>query len=224
MLKLYGFSVSNYYNKVKFALLEKNIPFREELVYPNSDEAFLGRTPMGKVPFIETGEGPICESQVIIEYLEDIQPTPPLYPANLHQAAKCRELIQFIELHLELVARRLYGEVFFSRKVSDEVKAEVQQRLQKGVTALAELVKFAPYIAGDMFTYADCAAFAHLPMVAHSSKVIYGKNVLEPINGVAPYLKQIGVRPHAQKVIVDREAALPVFMALIKKRAQITPV
>ena len=34
MLKLYGFSVSNYYNMVKLALLEKGLPFEEVLFYP----------------------------------------------------------------------------------------------------------------------------------------------------------------------------------------------
>ena len=42
MLTLCGFSVSNYYNKVKLALLEKGIPFNEELVLTgSSDEAVL---------------------------------------------------------------------------------------------------------------------------------------------------------------------------------------
>ncbi|CAJ0708183.1 Glutathione S-transferase [Ralstonia mannitolilytica] len=31
MLTLYGFSASNYYNKVKLALMEKGIPFEESL-------------------------------------------------------------------------------------------------------------------------------------------------------------------------------------------------
>jgi hypothetical protein len=33
MIKLCGFAVSNYYNKVKLALLEKDIPFEEVLVW-----------------------------------------------------------------------------------------------------------------------------------------------------------------------------------------------
>ena len=33
MLKLCGFAASNYYNKVKLALLEKGIPFEEELAW-----------------------------------------------------------------------------------------------------------------------------------------------------------------------------------------------
>ena len=42
MLKLCGFAISNYYNKVKLALLEKGVPFTEEWVLTGSkDEAVL---------------------------------------------------------------------------------------------------------------------------------------------------------------------------------------
>lgn len=42
MLILCGFPISNYYNKVKMALLEKNVPFIEELVKTGrTDEAVL---------------------------------------------------------------------------------------------------------------------------------------------------------------------------------------
>ena len=34
MFKLYGFAVSNYYNMVKLALLEKGLPFEEVTFYP----------------------------------------------------------------------------------------------------------------------------------------------------------------------------------------------
>ena len=70
MLKLCGFAASNYYNKVKLVLLEKRIPFEEELVWASQDEAFLVRSPMGKVPFMETPDGVLAESMVILEYLE----------------------------------------------------------------------------------------------------------------------------------------------------------
>ena len=54
MLKLYGFPVSNYFNMVKIALLEKQIEFEEVLVYPNQEHDYLSKSPMGKVPCIET--------------------------------------------------------------------------------------------------------------------------------------------------------------------------
>ena len=41
MIKLCGFPISNYYNKVKLALLEKGIPFTEEPAFPSQDAAFL---------------------------------------------------------------------------------------------------------------------------------------------------------------------------------------
>ena len=59
MLKLCGFALSNYYNKVKFALLEKGVPFTEELtkVGPWAVPGLMERTPFGKVPFIEAAQG-----------------------------------------------------------------------------------------------------------------------------------------------------------------------
>ena len=52
-LKLCGFAVSNYYNKLKIQLLEKAVPFEEELVWVGPAEpATWSRSPMGKVPFL----------------------------------------------------------------------------------------------------------------------------------------------------------------------------
>ena len=113
MLKLGGFAVSNYYNKVKIALLEKGVPFEEDLVYTSQKEEMLKRSPMGKVPFIETPAGSLCESQVICDYLEDAYPAHPLYPADPFARAKVRELCIYIDMHVELVTRELYYQVFF---------------------------------------------------------------------------------------------------------------
>ena len=109
MLVLCGFTLSNYHNKVKLALLEKGLAFSEEQAHPrDKTEAMLDATPLGKIPFIRTERGSLCESQAILDYLEAAHPNPPLLPADPWQAAKVRELIIFIDLHLELVARELY--------------------------------------------------------------------------------------------------------------------
>ena len=39
MFKLCGFALSNYYNKVKLALMEKGVPFEEELVWADRSAA-----------------------------------------------------------------------------------------------------------------------------------------------------------------------------------------
>ncbi len=46
-------------------------------------------------------DGGLCESQVIVDYLESRYPQHPLIPADPFQAAKVREIITFLELHLE---------------------------------------------------------------------------------------------------------------------------
>jgi glutathione S-transferase len=90
MITLCGIAISNYYNKVKLALLEKGIPFEEEHVATGSkDEAVLACSPLGKVPFIRTPHGPLCESEVIMAYLEAIQPQPPLLPADPTRRPRC---------------------------------------------------------------------------------------------------------------------------------------
>lgn len=218
MMKLCGFPVSNYYNKVKLALLEKDIAFQEEKVFPAQSEAFLARSPMGKVPFLDIGGQSIAESQVLIEYLEDAYPALPLYPSDPIQRAKCRELIQFIELHLELPARTLYSQAFFGGKVSEETRARAADALKRGASAFGRLVKFAPYVAGTTFTYADCAAYFHLPVIARASKAVLGEDAIADLAPPRAYLDRMKQRPHVQRIDAERTAGAQEFMEYVSKR------
>ena len=209
MVTLYGSAISNYYNKIKLALMEKEIAFLEELVVPSQDEAMLKLSPLGKIPFIKSNDGYLSESQAILEYLEDTFPANPLYPAEAFERAKCREFIQHLELNIELIARRLYAEAFFGRTVSQEIKDEVRVKITSGLTGLARLMKLSPYALGDKFTAADVAAWPHLQLVSFATQKIYGQNlVVKYIPGIEAYIKMIESRPYAQKIGEDRTAAL----------------
>lgn len=208
MITLYGFTVSNYYNKVKLAMLEKGVPFVEEKVSTRQlGEAHLEMSPLGKVPFIRTPDGPLCESQAIMAWLEAAYPQPPLLPADPFAAAKVHELSIFVDLHLELVARELYAKAFFGGEASENQIARVRKLLDRHIPAFRRLAKFAPYVAGPMFTQADCAAWASLPVVAMATRAIYGEDLLMA-HGVdwKTYSKVVGERPSAQKVTADRKA------------------
>jgi len=215
MITLCGFGVSNYYNKLKLVLLEKAVPFREKLVYPWERESFLQSSPLGKIPFVETERGGLSESQVILEYLEERYPETPLYPAEGFARAKCRELIQHLELNLEWVARRLYKESFFGGAVSEEAKQEANDRLVLGLASVDRLSQFSPYISGSSFTAADCAAYVHFTMVEQTTLKIFGENMLARIVPEAvAYMQLVGARPHVRTVMADRDAALKEFVAL----------
>jgi glutathione S-transferase len=216
MLTLCGFAASNYYNKVKLALLEKGVAFEEELAWVG--ETDRNASPLGKVPYLMTEQGAISESTVMLEYIEDQFPAQPLMPTDAFQKAKVRELLRYIELHLELVARNLYPEAFFGGKVSDSAKEKTGQQLEKNVAAFAQLVKFSPFIAGDQFTLADCAAAVHLPLISSASKIIYGRDCLADLP-VGDYLKRLGERPAVQQVNADRKINTGLMMERAKAAA-----
>jgi glutathione S-transferase len=205
MLKLCGFAISNYYNKVKLALLEKGVPFEEELVWPDRSEALLQNSPLGKIPYILTEQGPLFESQVIMEYIESAYPQHSLLPADPYEAGRVRELIVFMELHLELVARELYPQAFFGGSVSEETRERTQKLLKRNAKAFGKIAKFGPFIAGDSFTMADCAALVHLPLIGMATKLVFGEDVLAEYP-VREYAKMLGERDTVQKINADRKA------------------
>ena len=218
-LKLCGFAVSNYYNKLKIQLLEKAVPFEEELVWLKPLEpSTLLRSPMGKGPFLETPHGCISESAVCAEYIEQAYPHHPLMPADPFEAAKVREIITYLELHVELVARELYPQAFFGGTVSEATQTRVRKQLAIGVEGLSKLVKFSPYVAGDTFTLADCSAIVNLPLVSMASKAVYGEDVLAHLP-VKAYNQQMAERASVQHVNADRKAC----MALMAERAASNP-
>ena len=208
MIVLSGFPLSNYYNKVKMALLEKGIPFAEERVGTGgTSESTLSASPLGKVPFLRTPQGPLCESQVIVDWLEAAWPQPPLVPADPYAAAKVRELVTFIDLHLELVARELYPQAFFGGAVSEATKERVRKALERHIAGFKRLARFSPYVAGDAFTLADCSAWTNLPLVGMATKSVLGEDLLAA-QGVdwKGYARLVGERPSAMKITADRKA------------------
>jgi glutathione S-transferase len=218
MLKLCGFHVSNYHNKVRLVLLEKGIPFEEDPgVHPSQKDEYVALSPMGKVPYLEADGARIRESAVICEYLEDAYPQNPLLPREPLARARVRELIAFMELHMELVVRRLYGGLFFGGSFSDETKAQVERDIAKGVRAFKAVAKFDPYVAGKELTLADCAAFVHLPLVTLATRTAFGRDALEDLPQVKPYLKMLGERPAFARVNEDRKAAQAAMVARARK-------
>jgi len=217
-LKLCGFSASNYYNKVKLQLLEKGVPFEEELVWTGlkNNPALSERSPLGKVPFIETPQGVILESSPCCEYIEDAYPANPLIPADPFAAAQVRHLIVYLDLHLELVARQLYGPIFFGAPAFAQERYDATRKhLMTNLAAFAKIAKFAPYVAGDTFTLADCAAIVHLPIIASLIKIIYKEDMYADYPQITAYLDAMKNRPTVQKVNADRKDSTAALMAKI---------
>ncbi|SEA52796.1 glutathione S-transferase family protein [Paraburkholderia sartisoli] len=207
MIKLCGFALSNYYSKVKFVLLEHDIPFEEVLVMPSQDEAFLAHSPLGKVPYIQTEHGDLCESQAIVEYLAARYPEKAIFSADPWIAAKEREMIFFADVHLELTVRNLYKQAFFGGTVTDATKGRVEKLLTHHISGFRRLAKFAPYLHGERFSVSDTAGFVDLPLVGMATQAVYGRDFLADV-GIdwKAYVKAVNERPAAQRVTADRKA------------------
>ena len=213
-ITLYGFSSSNYYNKAKLALLLAGADFNEVVVYPS--DVNKGISPLKKVPCIQTAQGAICESQVIVDYVAQCYPQAGLYPADAFEAAKVRELCTFLDVHMELVARRLHPEALWGGKQSEGLKEATKKELQRNIKAFLALAKFSPYVAGTTLTAADLAAYTHLPLIRMVGKRLFNEDLFAELDVMA-YIKRMNEHPAFAKVAADAKADGPAFAAYIKK-------
>lgn len=99
MIKLYAGPLSLFSRKVGIALREKGLDFAEDLVpftqergYQPKHPVVLASNPKGQVPVLIDGDLVLSDSTVILEYLEDAYPEPPLYPREPRAKAQCRLL------------------------------------------------------------------------------------------------------------------------------------
>jgi glutathione S-transferase len=212
MIKLYGFAVSNYYNMVKFALLEKSIAFEEVSAMPSQEADYRSKSPMGKVPCIETGQGFLSETAAILDYLDAIAPNPPLLPKDPYAAAKVREIAHGLELYIELQSRRHYAEIFFGEPRNAAAVTEARPIIEKGLGALKQLGKFKPYLAGE-FSYADIVAAHTFIYAAPVCQAVYNWDIVAEVPGLKAAIDATNARPAGAKVMADQQAALQAFMA-----------
>ena len=224
MIKLHGFATSNYYNVPKLALLEKGISFEEILSYtgagPKYNPEYLHLSPLGKVPALEVPEGFISESRAILEYIEGAYPEHPLLPNSPYDIAKVHELSQFIEIYLELVARRLIPNLLGGKAPDPIVLKEVEHSLNKAASALAKLSSFETFAYGNEFTLADIAVILHLPMVRAVGEKFMGKDPLADVPGLSEYCMRMEKRPHVINIRADAAVDRPQFMAHLKSLYQ----
>ena len=209
MIKIYGTTLSNYYSTAKAALVEKGLAFEEVSIMPSQEPEVLAKSPMGKVPYIEVDGTTLTETNVIFDYLEDIQPQPALYPGDPWARAKAKEIIRFVELYLDAPARRHVPTVYFGAPVDQAAYDAARPLLETGLRALKQLVRFEPYVAGDTFTFADLTAYFELRFTNLHTTQIYDWDITNDVPGLGEYLQMVGERPSVNAVdtVMQRDFA-----------------
>lgn len=103
-MKLYSGPLSLFSRKVEIALREKElsfdrvfVPFSQTAGYNPKYPEVLAANPKGEVPVLTDGDLVLFDSTLILEYLEDAYPDPPLYPSSPAERARCRLLDLFAD-------------------------------------------------------------------------------------------------------------------------------
>lgn len=92
--------VSPFCMRVKIALLEKGVEYenREEDLFGGKSELLLKSNPVyGKVPVLLHNAKAICESTIIVGYVDETWPSPPLLPPCAYGKAQARFWADFID-------------------------------------------------------------------------------------------------------------------------------
>ncbi|MDR6165078.1 glutathione S-transferase [Pseudomonas fluorescens] len=215
MFKLYGFAVSNYFNMVKLALLEKGLPFEEVIFYPTQTPQSLAISPRGKVPVLGVDAGYINETAIILEYLEQSQKGTPLLPSDPFERAQVLAIAKEIELYIELPGRACYGEAFFGMTLPEAIKEKTRSELLLGFAALGRHGKFAPYVAGDSLSIADLYFLYSVPLACAVGQKLFGIDLLAEMPQAKALLERLEQNPHVQRIAADKDAAMPAFLAMV---------
>lgn len=168
-MRLYTFPFAP--NPIKLAtyLLEKRIEIDTEIVDFKQGEQrsprHLARHPGGAVPVLELDDGRyLVESLVIIEYLEELHPDPPMIGTTPEKRAFTRSMERFIELQIFL---RLIKFIHATNSPlglapSPAVAENEQKYIPDALARLNHSIGENKFVMGDHPTIADCTLFGGL--------------------------------------------------------------
>src|SRR4051794_22752633 len=121
MVVLYEHPVSPFAQKVKIALAEKGVAFESRMpdLFTGGDAEFAAANPRQEVPALIDGDVAVFDSTVILEYIEDRWPAPPLLPASPAERARVRMLEELCDTQYEAVNWGSFEIRFFKRASGD---------------------------------------------------------------------------------------------------------
>lgn len=209
--RLYHYPLSPFSRKVRLSLAEKRIEV--ELVeerYWEQDPEFLRRNPAGKVPVLKLGNRLMSESGAICEYLEEVQPDPPLLPQSAEARYEARRLVAWFDdkFHRE-VTSKLLGERVFKKVMgggypdSTNVKAGARA-IKYHLDYMAWLLDQRRWLAGNELSLADFAAASHLSCLDYISDVDWNRS-----ETVKDWYAKIKSRPAFRSLLADQLPGFP---------------
>ena len=170
-MKLYDFVGAPNPKKLRVYLAEKGIKIPVEPVNivtgENRTPEFLKKNPLGGLPVLELDDGSyLTESLAIIEYLEELHPSPPMIGTSALERARVREIERIAEIGVLTRVAQIFQNThpFMATRVKQSADAAENARnaLATSLKVLDATIGTHPFVAGDRPTIADCTLLAAL--------------------------------------------------------------
>jgi glutathione S-transferase len=179
VLTLYDADRCPYCARVRIVLAEKGLEHETVVVDLDDRPAWIyEKNPLGRVPVFEEDAFVLPESAVIMEYLEERYPEPPLWPDNPAERAAGRLLVE----RFDQLSRPYYA-----LRRGDE---EARDRLEDELAKLDSVLAGSPFLSGRQFGIADAA---YLPWILRAETML-GVD-LDQYAALAEWVARTGERP-----------------------------
>ena len=175
-MKLYSYFRSSAAYRVRIALNLKGLPYEMVSIHLTKDGGhqrtpeFRAVNPQMRVPVLALSGGEVLtQSLAIIEYLDEINPEPPLLPADAFDRAKVRALAQMIACDIHPL-NNLVTLQYLKRTLKHEqadIDAWYRHWVMEGFTAVEAMLGPGPYACGAHVTLADLCL---VPQVANARR------------------------------------------------------
>jgi glutathione S-transferase len=135
---------SPYAMSVFVALTEKQLPFEVKTldlaVGANHDPDYARTSLTQRVPTLIDGDFALSESSAIAEYLNDAYPDPPIFPTDLQQRARARQVQAWLRSDFMPIRQERPTPTIFYRPVSEPLSSAAQLSSRKLCAAASELL------------------------------------------------------------------------------------
>ena len=150
-MTLYSDPESAQSHRVRIVLGEKDLVFNvEDVSHGEKNEDLIALNPNNTTPTFVDRNLVLYESRVIMEYLDERFPHPPLMPVDPVIRAKTRMVLHYIE-------KDLYG-LLESVKSSGEKKASAaKQKLKDNLMMSLDFIQEKKFFLSDDFSIIDCS-------------------------------------------------------------------
>lgn len=150
-MTLYSSPTGIFCHRARLVLAEKGISAEVIYVDPaDPPEDFIELNPYGNLPSMVDRELVLYNSRIIMEYLDERFPHPPLHPMDPVSRAKSRVIVYRLEKDWYTLLNDL-------RHSNDKKAAKAKKMLRESLVATASIFAAKPYFMGDEFSLVDCA-------------------------------------------------------------------